>query len=215
MVSRFILGVVLGAVLCAPVLAAEPGPAQKPPGAPGLSPKPDWVTPPNEAPRSGRERTYNLDTLFEGLKIAPDTDSARAIEQRIWSLWMASGSNTCNLLMARVKAATEDKDFDLAIKLLDAVIELKPNYTEAWNWRATVYFLQKDYGHALADIHEVLSREPRHFGALSGLGLILQEIGDEKHALEAYRRALAIDPHLENIDDVVKTLREKVEGRDI
>ena len=57
-------------------------------------------------------------------------------------------------------------------------------------------------------------REPRHFGALSGLGLILQEIGDDKHALEAYRRALAIDPHLENIDEIVKTLREKVEGRD-
>ena len=117
--------------------------------------------------------------------------------------------------MARVKAAAEDKDFDLAIQLLDAVIELKPNYTEGWNRRATVYYMQKDYGHALADIHEVLAREPRHFGALSGLGLILQEIGDEKHALEAYRRALAIDPHLEHIDDVVNSLREKVEGRDI
>ena len=77
------------------------------------------------------------------------------------------------------------------------MIELKPDYTEAWNRRATLYFLQKDYGHALADIREVLAREPRHFGALSGLGLILQEIGDDKHALEAYRRALAIDPHLE------------------
>ena len=75
--------------------------------------------------------------------------------------------------------------------------------------------MKKDYGHALADIREVLTREPRHFGALSGLGLILQEIGDDKHALEAYRRALAIDPHLEHIDDVVKTLREKVEGRDL
>jgi Flp pilus assembly protein TadD len=75
--------------------------------------------------------------------------------------------------------------------------------------------MQKDYGHALADIREVLVREPRHFGALSGLGLILQEIGDDKHALEAYRRALAVDPHLEHIGESVKTLREKVEGRDI
>ena len=61
----------------------------------------------------------------------------------------------------------------------------------------------------------MLAREPRHFGALSGLGLILQELGDDKHALEAYRRALAINPHLEHIDDAIKTLREKVEGRDI
>jgi Flp pilus assembly protein TadD len=75
--------------------------------------------------------------------------------------------------------------------------------------------LMKDYAHSLADIREVLAREPRHFGALSGLGLILQEIGDDTHALEAYRKALAIDPHLEHVPDAVKTLREKVEGRDI
>jgi tetratricopeptide (TPR) repeat protein len=217
MASRFILGLALGVALCVPALAAEPEPAQKgaPEVPPQLAPKPDWVQPPGETPRAGRDRSYNLDTLFEALKIAPDNDSARAIEQRIWALWIASGSDTCNLLMGRVKAATEQKDLDLAIKLLNAVIEIRPNYTEAWNRRATIYFLQKDYGHALADIREVLAREPRHFGALSGLGLILQEIGDEKHALEAYRRALAIDPHLENVEEAIRNLREKVEGRDI
>ena len=61
----------------------------------------------------------------------------------------------------------------------------------------------------------MLAREPRHFGALAGLGLMLQEIGDDKDALDAYRKALAIDPHLENVPDVVKTLTDKVEGRDI
>ena len=216
MASRFIFGLVLGAVLCAPALAAERGPAQNASEVPPqVAPKPDWVQPPGEALRPGRDRAYNLDTLFEALKIAPDNESARAIEQRIWALWIVSGSDTCNLLMGRVKAAIEQKDLALATKLLDAVIELKPNYTEGWNRRATVYYLQKDYGRALSDIREVLAREPRHFGALSGLGLILQEIGDEKHALEAYRRALAIDPHLENVDEAVKSLREKVEGRDL
>jgi tetratricopeptide (TPR) repeat protein len=213
MASRFLLGVALGAIIVAPALAAAPTFAQD---APGVAPAPDWVTPPSDAPRPGRgERTYNLDTLFDALKLAPDAESAKAIEERIWALWIVSGSDTCNLLMGRVKAAADEKDYDLAIRLLDAVVELKPNYTEAWNRRATLYFLQKDYGHALADIREVLAREPRHFGALSGLGLILQELGDDKHALEAYRRALAIDPHLEHIDDAIKTLREKVEGRDI
>jgi Flp pilus assembly protein TadD len=86
---------------------------------------------------------------------------------------------------------------------------------EAWNRRATVHYLKQDYGHALADLRQVLAREPRHFGALSGLGLILQDIGDDKHALQAYRKALEIDPHLENIPEVVKTLSEKVEGRPI
>jgi Tfp pilus assembly protein PilF len=86
---------------------------------------------------------------------------------------------------------------------------------EAWNRRATIYYMKKDYGRALADIREVLRREPRHFGALSGLGLIMQDIGDDKQALEVYRRALAIHPRLQRIPDVVKTLQEKIEGRDI
>jgi tetratricopeptide (TPR) repeat protein len=213
MVSRFLSAVALGSMLFTSAFVAKPALAED--AAEG-APAPDWVAPPNDLPRPGRgERTYNLDTLFAGLKIAPDAESAKAIEDRIWALWMVSGSDTCNLLMARVKAAADEKDYDLAVKLLDAVIALKPDYVEAWNRRATIYYLMKDYGHSVADIREVLQREPRHFGALSGLGLILQEIGDDKHALEAYRRALAIDPHLEHLPDVVKTLRETVEGRDL
>jgi tetratricopeptide (TPR) repeat protein len=197
--------IALGACLAAP--ASTPAAAQDPG---------QWLSPPSDTPRAGRgETAYNLDTLFAGLKIAPDEASAKAIEDRIWALWLASGSDTCTLLMTRVKDATDDKNFDLAIKLLDAVIAIKPDYVEAWNRRATVYYLKQDYGHSLADLREVLAKEPRHFGALSGLGLILQDIGDDKHALEAYRRALAIDPHLENLTDVVKTLSEKVEGRNI
>jgi tetratricopeptide (TPR) repeat protein len=176
----------------------------------------EWLHPPSATP--GRHHggpNYSLDTLFSALKIAPDEGSAKAIEELIWADWMVSGSDTCNLLMSRVKAATDGKDYDLALKLLDAVIAIKPDFVEAWNQRATVYYLKNDFGHAIADIAEVLAREPRHFGALSGLGLILQDIGDDKHALEAYRKALAINPHLEHIPDVVKTLSEKVEGRDI
>ena len=183
--------------------------------APEAAPAPDWVQPPRDLPKQRGDHSYSLDTLFDALKIAPDDDSARVIEEHIWAAWVVSGSDTCNLLMGRVKAAADDKDYDLAVKLLDAVIELKPDYVEAWNRRATVYYLEKDYGHALADIHEVLAREPRHFGALAGLGVILQELGDDKHALDAYRRALAINPHLEHIPDVVKSLTEKVDGRDI
>jgi tetratricopeptide (TPR) repeat protein len=149
------------------------------------------------------------------LKIAPDETSAKAIEERIWAAWIVSGSDTCNLLMSRVKDATDAKDYDLAVRLLDAIIAIKPGYVEAWNRRATVYYLKQDYAHSIADIAEVLAREPRHFGALSGLGMMLQEIGDDKDALTAYRKALAVDPHLENIPDVVKTLTDKVEGRNI
>ena len=127
-------------------------------GASAQSPQ-DWASPPSDLPRVGHgEPHYSLDTLFSALKIAPDDASAKAIEDRIWAVWVSSGSDTCNLLMSRVKAATEDKDYDLAIKLLDSVIALKPGYVEAWNRRATVYYLKQDYGHAIADIAEVLAR---------------------------------------------------------
>jgi tetratricopeptide (TPR) repeat protein len=175
-----------------------------------------WIEPPKKLPSVSRaDRTQNLDFLFGALKIAPDDTSAKAIEERIWALWVISRSDTANLLMTRVKTALEAQDTDLAIKLLDSIVRIKPDYLEAWNRRATLYYMKKDYGHSLADIREVLKREPRHFGALAGLGLIMQDIGDDKQALEVYRRALAVHPRLQRIPDIVKTLQEKIEGRDI
>jgi tetratricopeptide (TPR) repeat protein len=168
-------------------------------------------TPPAQRPK----QPHNLDFLFDALKVAPDETSAKAIKDRIWALWLSSGGDTTDLLMTRVKSAMDAKDFDLAIKLLDAIVDFKPDYVEGWDRRATVYYMKKEYGHALADIAQVLSREPRHFGAMFGLGLIMQEFGDDKRALDVYRRALAIDPHSQRIPELVKTLEEKIEGRDI
>ncbi len=183
---------------------------------PAMAEPGSWVEPAKPLPKVARgDRTQNLDFLFGALKLAPDDDTAKAIEQRIWALWVVSRSDTTNLLMTRVKTALEQKDTELAIKLLDAIVKIKPDYIEAWNRRATIYYMKKDYSHSLSDIREVLRREPRHFGALSGLGLIMQDIGDDKQALEVYRRALAVYPRLQRIPDVVKTLQEKVEGRDI
>lgn len=175
-----------------------------------------WIEPPAKLPSPQRgDRAHNLDFLFQALKAAPDDETARAIAGRIWALWMVSRSDTVNLLMTRVRKAIEDKDLDVALKLLDAVIAIKPDYVEAWNRRATLYYMKRDYGRALADISEVLKREPRHFGAWSGLGFILQDIGNNRQALEAYRRALAVYPRIERIPELVKKLEEEVEGRDI
>jgi tetratricopeptide (TPR) repeat protein len=193
--------------------APNQSPSQSPLDKPGRK---DLVEPPPTPPKPPRgHRVRNLDFLFGALKAAPDDASAKHIEDRIWALWLASGSDTCNLLMTRVKTAVDAENYDLAIRLLDAIIELRPKYVEAWNRRATVFFLKKDYGSAIADLRQVLTREPRHFGALSGLGTMLQDIGDEKDALEAYRRALAVHPRLNGIGEKVKVLVEKVEGRDI
>jgi len=205
--SRF-LARLFAAGLIAGVAAAYAISASAEPGS--------WIEPPKQLPKVARgDRTHNLDFLFEALKLAPDDTSAKAIEERIWALWVVSRSDTANLLMTRVKTAIEAKDTELAIKLLDAIVKIKPDYIEGWNRRATLYYMKKDYGHSLADIREVLRREPRHFGALAGLGLIMQDIGDDKQALEVYRRALSVYPRLQRIPDLVKTLQEKVEGRDI
>jgi tetratricopeptide (TPR) repeat protein len=200
-------------LMAAAVVTAVPAAAQvvQPPDRP-VAP----IEPPKDLPKPQRgDPTRNLEFLFEALKVAPDEASAKHIEERIWALWLVSGSDTANLLMSRVKTAVDGKDVDLAVKLLDSIIELKPDYVEAWNRRATLYYTKKDYMRALADIREVLVREPRHFGALSGLGMIMQEFGDEKRALDAFRMALAIHPRLQKIPDVVKSLTEKIDGRDI
>jgi tetratricopeptide (TPR) repeat protein len=207
------LAAAFGAASVVPA-GAEPGSTQESPKS--VPPKGAQSKSPHILPKVPRvDRLNNFDFLFGALKAAPDEDTAKAIEQRIWGLWVVSRSDTANLLMLRVKTAVEAKDTDLAIKLLDGIVKIRPDYIEAWNRRATIYYLKKDYGRALADIREVLKREPRHFGALSGFGMILQDLGDEKQALEVYRRALAVYPHLQRIPDMVKKLREKVEGRDI
>jgi tetratricopeptide (TPR) repeat protein len=203
---RRLAPLVAAAVLMAATASFAPLHAQTPalPEAPDKTPRP---------PRG--DRSKNLDFLFEALKAAPDADSAKLVEGRIWALWLASGSDTADLLMSRVKQATDAKDTKLAVRLLDSVIELRPDYVEAWNRRATIHFSNKDYGKSLSDIRQVLAREPRHFGALTGLGVIMQEFNEDKFALEAFRKALAVNPHLSKVPDFVKTLTEKVEGRDI
>ena len=184
---------------------------QDPPAAIDKLPNPPDKLP--KAPKGDRGR--NIDFLFDALKAAPDAEIAKQVENRIWAIWLASGSDTADLLMSRVKAAIEGKDARLAIQLLGSIIEIKPDYIEAWNRRATLFFAMKDYGRAMADIQEVLNREPRHFGALAGLGMILEEVGEDKPALEAFRKAVAINPHMQKIPEHVKALAEKVEGRDI
>jgi len=211
--------VAVATIVAVPALAQAPDPQPPDHQTPDQAPpsvEPKLVEPPANLPRPQHgDAKINLDKLFEALKVAPSAESAKYVENRIWALWLAAGGDTGTLLMGRVKTAMDGKDYDLALKLLNAIIDIRPDYVEAWNRRATIYFTKKDYANALADIHEVLAREPRHFGALAGLGTILQEFGDDKHALEAFRRALAVHPKLEKIPELVKRLTEKVEGRDI
>jgi tetratricopeptide (TPR) repeat protein len=126
---------------------------------------------------------------------------------------MKSGSDTVDLLMGWAMKAMNEKDFPLALDLLDQVVTMQPDFAEGWNKRATIEYMQDDYGKALADIAHALALEPRHFGAMSGMGMILREIEENEEALAVLRRALEIHPQLENIDTLVKELERKV-GQD-
>lgn len=205
---RLLLGVLLAmAIGCAPAFAQAPlqrAPQGQLPGPPEKIPEP-----------TRRDQSRGIDFLLGALKAAPTKEAARHVEGRIWALWSRTPSDTAQVLMTRAKTAGDAKNYDLAVKLLDAVIKLKPDYIEAWNRRATIFYVQNKYQESLSDIREVLIREPRHFAALAGLGMIMQELGDDARALAAYRQALSVNPHLERIPDRVKTLTEKVEGRDI
>ena len=112
-------------------------------------------------------------------------------------------------------AAMQAKKYPRALDFLDRVVLMEPDYVEGWNKRATVYFLMDDYNHSIADIGHVLALEPRHFGALSGLGMIMRELGDDNRAMAAYRAALAVDPLLDNVRDALDELETKAKGQDL
>src|SRR6202167_4659418 len=206
-------GVGLTAMLFTTMMVAAPTAvlAQDPQVAPARQKKPPE---PGKVSKAG-DKTKGLDFLFGALKAAPDDASARHVEARIWAIWLQTPSDTAALLMMRAKAAMDAQQMDVALKLLDAVIKLRPDYVEGWNRRATLYYLQNDYAHSLQDIEQVTVREPGDFGALAAGGMIMQTLGDKKRALDAFRRALAVNPHLEKVPELVKTLSEKIEGRDI
>lgn len=161
------------------------------------------------------DRTSRLESLFTSLKSTSDGAAAKSVENDIMALWLESGSDTVDLLMNWALNAMEEKNYALALDYLDRIVAMQPDYVEGWNKRATVHFLVDDYSKAIADIEQTLAREPRHFGALSGLGTIMREIGDTDRAAIAYHEALDIDPHLDTVREALDEIETEKAGREI
>ncbi len=132
-----------------------------------------------------------LDGLFDRLKTADEAEAGR-IEREIQIEWSKSGSPALDLLLQRGRDAMDLGDLPQAIDHFSAIIDQDPNFAEAWNARATAYYMAGEFGPSVADIAKVLTLNPRHFGALSGLAMILEETGKPERALEAYRAAIAL-----------------------
>ena len=171
---------------------------------------PEDAKPPETARKPAELRADQLDTLFAHLHqpgIAPGP-----VEAKIWALWGASDSPTAEVLLTQAQRAINDGAPAEALAILNRVIATYPDFAEAWNKRATLYFMMKRYDQSLADIDKVLDLEPRHFGALAGKGLILERQKKYSQARTAYEDALAVNPNLEQVKDALKSLDRMEQG---
>lgn len=156
-----------------------------------------------------------LDALFATLRSSEDAAEAQDVEQVIWQVWLESGDAKIDRMMVLGLRAMSVQDFASALGVFDEIVRLAPNFAEGWNKRATVNYLLGNNEASAADIARTLELEPRHFGALSGLGLVRLAQGDEEAALEAFEAALKIHPHLPGAETHIKELRERVKGKRI
>jgi tetratricopeptide (TPR) repeat protein len=169
------------------------------------------------APGSGAppDRDAMLAELYAHLAKASSVEEATPIAKTIETLWLRSGSDTIGLLMRRALKAQAEQNSELAMQMLDAVVELAPDYAEGWSRRAVLYYSQDDVEHAVGDLRRALALDPNHYKALQGLAAILNESGQKKSALGAYRQLLRIYPQLPGAKQIADELRIEVEGRGI
>jgi tetratricopeptide (TPR) repeat protein len=156
-----------------------------------------------------------LDDLFARLKENAESPAGGRIEQEILRRFSRSGSPTADLLLAWAVDAMDAKNYPLALDVLDQVIVIKPDFAEAWNKRATVYYLIDDYSASLSDIRATLALEPRHFGALAGFGMILESLDRKAEAIRVFKRALEVNPRLEQVKETLQKLEEEDAGSEI
>ncbi len=153
----------------------------------------------------------SLSDLFDALRHA-EGETARAIEARIWGEWSKSGSPAMDLLLRRGRAALEADEDEVAIEHFSALIDHAPEFAEGWNMRATAYFKVGRYGQSLSDIRRTLALNPRHFGALTGLATILEQLGEDEAALEAWHAVEDLNPSAPAVKDAKERLEVRTMG---
>lgn len=166
-----------------------------------------WTTPVQADQHDSR-----LDGLFERLQETSDPADAAAVQQQIWQIWIESEDAESRQLMRRGMAAMANGDQEEALDAFDDLVALSPGFAEAWNKRATVYYLMGRLDESVNDIQQTLQLEPRHFGALSGLALIYDAVNQPEAALRSLKAALKINPHLYGSQERINQLKEKAKG---
>ncbi|MBX2879848.1 MAG: tetratricopeptide repeat protein [Granulosicoccus sp.] len=155
-----------------------------------------------------------LPELFDSLKKAGDASDSREVESQIWQIWLEAPDSNADLLMRQVTQAMSSGQLALALRLSNQLVDSSPTYAEAWNKRATVHYLLGDDDQSVADIRETLLLEPRHFGAISGLGLIFVRQGNMDAALDAFEQVLEITPASASARQSIERVQREL-GREI
>lgn len=164
----------------------------------------------NQAQNKGSSSV--LDTLFDKLQTATDPSAIQSLEAGIWEQWTMVPDGERRKLMFRGIAEMEQQELESAVGTFTKLIELAPELSEAWNKRATVRWLMGNFQGSLTDICETIKREPRHFGAYSGLGMIRAQMNEPGRAAAAFQLAKKYNPHIIGLD--AEIARQKALGGD-
>lgn len=171
-----------------------------------------WLGVALAAPAFAGPREDQLDKMFARLKETTSETEAQTLTQAIWILWTTSEDSNVNDMMRRGVRLMSAQNYDEALQIFDRMVKYAPDFAEGWNKRATVHFMMGNYKESVADIQKTLALEPRHFGALSGLGMINVELDRDKDALRAFEEALKANPYLPGARQQIQDLRKKVQG---
>jgi tetratricopeptide (TPR) repeat protein len=166
------------------------------------------------APALADQTDPRLRGLFDRLQRTQSAQAAEGYAQEIWQIWTQyPRDDTINQLMRQSALLMQRQRLDKAVEALDAVVDGAPGFAEGWNRRATVHYMMGNFGRSIADVRQTLTLEPRHFGALSGLGLIYLQLDQPESALKAFEAALKVNPHLPVARVQVQELTEKLKGK--
>jgi tetratricopeptide (TPR) repeat protein len=158
---------------------------------------------------SGRA-DQRLEALFDSLKRAPNRESAEKLQSEIWEIWCEAPDTTLRTMMQWGMTALDENRLEVAEQAFSRVVIYDSEFAEGWNKRATVRFVMGDFEGSVADIERTLKLEPRHFGALAGLGQILLRYDELRGALRAFEAAIAVNPHLASIGEAIGALKQRL-----
>jgi tetratricopeptide (TPR) repeat protein len=156
-----------------------------------------------------QERQAEVDALLAELA-QPELPTWQAVESKIFSVWEKSGSDTVDLLLQRGQEAIEAEEVDKAVEHFSAAIDHAPDFAEAYHGRASAYFQMEEFGLALSDLEHTLLLNPAHFGAMTGMGVVLEQLGEHQLALDILRIAQEINPHREAITESIERLEHQL-----